>query len=89
MNASPTPAAPPADRSRSLFSRRLGKFRRLKRGYYSFLLISTAYLLSFFLPLIANNVTLVVHYNGQYAFPFARFSPASTFGLARTLASLP
>ncbi len=32
------------------------KFRRLKRGYYSFLIITVAYVVSFFLPLLANNI---------------------------------
>ena len=69
-------------RSESIFRRRVRKFRRLKRGYCSFLLISAAYLLSFFLPIIANNVALVVRYEGEYYFPILRFYPAGTFGSA-------
>jgi microcin C transport system permease protein len=64
----------------SLVRKRLRKFRRLKRGYYSFLIISIAYLLSFFLPVIANNVALVVHYQGSYYFPPVRYHAASEFG---------
>ena len=48
----------------SLFTKRFRKFRRLKRGYYSFIAVLTAYVISFFLPLIANNIALVVKYNG-------------------------
>src|SRR6185503_12187140 len=61
----PTPPEPPhppelpLDRSLSLFRRRVRKFRRLRRGYYSFLFITTGYALSFFLPLLANNIPLV------------------------------
>jgi microcin C transport system permease protein len=72
--------APVVERSESLFRKRLRKFRRLRRGYYSFLLIAATYGLSFFLPLIANNVAVVVHYQGQYYFPVARFHAATEFG---------
>jgi len=68
-------------RSQSIFRRRLAKFRRLKRGYYSFLIVLVAYALSFFLPLLANNVPLVVRYEGRYAFPVFRYYPPSTFGV--------
>jgi microcin C transport system permease protein len=67
-------------RSESIFRRRLRKFRRLKRGYYAFLLIAAAYGLSFFLPILANNVALVVRYQGRYHFPMIRYYPASAFG---------
>jgi microcin C transport system permease protein len=67
-------------RSESVFRRRVRKFRRLKRGYGSFLVIVAAYLLSFLLPLLANNVALVVRYQNQYYFPILRFYPAATFG---------
>ena len=74
--------APIADLSppESLFSKRLRKFRRLKRGYYSFIIIVVAYVGSFFLPLIANNVALVVHYNGHYYFPLISYQPAVALG---------
>ena len=72
--------APVVERSESLFRKRLRKFRRLRRGYYSFLLIVGAYALSFFLPVLANNVAVVVHYQGQYYFPVARFHAATEFG---------
>jgi microcin C transport system permease protein len=68
-------------RSESIFRRRLRKFRRLKRGYYSFLLIVGAYVGSFLLPLLANSAALVVKYQGRYFFPIANYYPASQFGL--------
>src|SRR5262245_53307031 len=52
----------------SLFRKRLRKFRRIRRGYYSFLVVVIAYGVSFLLPVLANNVALVVHYNGRYYF---------------------
>jgi microcin C transport system permease protein len=69
-------------RSESIVRKRLRKFRRLKRGYYSFLLIATAYALSFALPLLANNKALIVHYNGRYDFPIASYHAAAEFGLS-------
>jgi microcin C transport system permease protein len=68
-------------RSESIFRKRLRKFRRLKRGYRSFVLITTAYLISFALPLIANNKALVVHYGGDYFFPISQYHSATEFGL--------
>jgi microcin C transport system permease protein len=75
----PVTTAPPPE---SLFRKRLRKFRRLKRGYYSFLAITIAYAVSFFLPFIANNIALVVHYRGAYYFPLVRYHRAGDFGQA-------
>jgi microcin C transport system permease protein len=76
----PGPDASSTSGSESIFSRRARKFRRIRRGYYSFLLITAAYVFSFFLPFIFNNVALVVRYNGEYYFPMWQFYPASAFG---------
>jgi microcin C transport system permease protein len=69
-------------RSESILRKRLRKFRRLKRGYYSFLLITSAYVVSFLLPLLANNAALVVKYRGQYSFPVAGYHAAAEYGLS-------
>ena len=65
----------------SILRKRLRKFRRLKRGYYSFLLVAGAYLVSFALPLIANNKALVVRYDGAFYFPVAAYHAAAEFGV--------
>src|SRR5258706_14771810 len=70
------------ERSESLFRKRLRKFRRLKRGYFSFLIIVIAYALSFFLPFVMTSQPLLVKYQGQYYFPMLRFHIASEFGSA-------
>jgi microcin C transport system permease protein len=80
--AAAVPEALPTARPESILSRRLRKFRRIKRGYYSFLLIAAAYIFSFFLPFVFNNVALVVRYKGEYFFPMLQFYPAATFGQA-------
>lgn len=75
--------APPLSRNRSIsiFRKRLRKFRSLKRGYYSFVLLLAAYFVSFALPLLINNQALIVHYEGKYYFPVLTYSPASAFGM--------
>ena len=62
-------------RSESIFRRRVRKFRRIKRGYGSFLVIVAAYLLSFLLPLLANNVALVVRYQNEFLLPDSAVLP--------------
>lgn len=69
-----------APRSESIFRKRLRKFRRLKRGYYSFLVIICAYLFSFLLPFVMSGAPLVVRYQGQYFFPMFRFHSVTEFG---------
>ncbi len=57
------------DKPQSIFARRWSKFRSLKRGWYSFVLLTGALLLSFFNPVLVSNRALVVHYDGSYRFP--------------------
>jgi microcin C transport system permease protein len=71
-----------APRSESIFRRRLRKFRRLKRGYYSFVLLVAGFLVSLALPLLMNDRALLVRYEGSYYVPMLRFYPASTFGVS-------
>lgn len=65
----------------SLFRKRLKKFKSLKRGYYSFIIIVSLYVVSFFCPILMNNRALAVKYQGKYYFPVIKFYPAATFGL--------
>lgn len=78
--AMPRAEGPLPPRAESIFRRRVRKFRRLKRGYWSFIVIVAAYLISFLLPVLANNVALAVRYQEEYYFPILRFYPAGTFG---------
>jgi microcin C transport system permease protein len=68
-DASGTGQAPLAQKSLSVMQRRIRKFKSLKRGYYSFIILVVLYILSFFLPLLVNNQALAVHYKGSYYFP--------------------
>jgi microcin C transport system permease protein len=76
----PPPEAPPERPSVSIFRKRLRKFRSIKRGYYSFLILTFAYGISFLLPLLINNRALMVRYDGRFYFPLVRYYPASEFG---------
>ncbi len=64
----------------SILRKRLRKFRSLKRGYYSFVIMLSLYATSFFLPVLINNEALAVRYESRYYFPLFRYYPASTFG---------
>jgi len=80
----PTPQLPEQaspGRSTSIFRKRVQKFRRIKRGYYSFLTLVIAYAISFILPVLINNKPLIVSYNGEWSFPVAKYYPADAFGL--------
>jgi microcin C transport system permease protein len=74
------PVRSPQRLSASILQKRIRKFRSIKRGYYSFLLIVVAYAVSFFLPLLVNNTALMVSYQGHWYFPIYRYQPAATFG---------
>ena len=67
-------------RSVSILRKRWRKFRALKRGYYSFLLVVAAYLISFVLPVLINNRPLLLQFDGAYYFPLVNYHDASEFG---------
>lgn len=67
-------------RTETLFQKRVRKFRRIKRGYYAFVVIASTYAFSFLLPLVMSNQALVVKYNDQYFFPTFRYHGAAEFG---------
>lgn len=79
MNEVPTKEDAPKE-SVSVLRKRLRKFRSLKRGYYSFLILVTAYILSFFLPLLMNNKALIVKYEGEYYYPISTYYKGEFFG---------
>lgn len=71
-------------KSVSLLRRRLRKFRTLKRGYYSFLILTIATFVSLFNPLLINSRALMVSYDGQWYFPaFSGHYEAQDFGQRR------
>jgi len=66
-------------KSESINKKRWKKFKSIKRGYYSFILIIGLYILSFLLPLLINSKALIVQYEGDYYFPaFRDVTPGMT-----------
>ncbi len=58
------------------------RFRSLKRGYYSLVILVVLLVLSVFAELLVNSRALVVKYEGEYFFPtYAAFIPGRRFGL--------
>ncbi|MEE8234142.1 MAG: ABC transporter permease subunit [Gammaproteobacteria bacterium] len=65
--------------------KKLRRFREIKRGYYSFLLLAGILLLVCFGELLVNNRALVVSYENQLFFPtYTGFHPGTDFGLDYT-----
>lgn len=62
--------------------KKLRRFREIKRGYYSFLILAGILVLSLVGELIINNRALVVSYEGSLYFPtYTDFHPGTDFGL--------
>jgi microcin C transport system permease protein len=65
-----------------LTRRRWSRFRELRRGYWSAIILGGLILLSVFAELLVNNRALLVHYQGHWFFPtYADVLPGKTFGL--------
>jgi ABC-type microcin C transport system permease subunit YejE len=62
-----------------LTKRRLARFRQIKRGYYSLLILLGAIVLSIFAPLLAESRALLVSYNGGWYFPTFQYVSMATF----------
>jgi len=64
-----------------LTQKRLRRFRSIRRGWWSFLLLVFLYLLSLGAELLVNNRALAVSYQGRLHFPtYGAFIPGTTFG---------
>ncbi|MEO0601793.1 MAG: ABC transporter permease subunit [Myxococcota bacterium] len=76
-----TPEARLTERPESLLQKRWRRFKSLKRGWYSFVILCVAFALSFLNPLLINNKALVVSYQGGLHFPvFEGHIEARDFG---------
>jgi microcin C transport system permease protein len=65
--------------------KKLKRFREIKLGYYSFLVLCVLLITSLFGEVLINNRALVVHYEGSLYFPtYADFHPGTDFGLTYT-----
>ena len=55
--------------SESILQKRIKRFKSIKRGYYSLLLIIFLYIISLLGPLWINNKPLILKYDNKYYFP--------------------
>ncbi len=60
--------------------RRLDNFIANKRGFWSFWIFLTLFLISLLAPLIANDKPLLVYHNGSLYSPFLEYYPETAFG---------
>ena len=62
--------------------KKIRRFKSIKRGYYSFIILLVMIFVSLFAELLVNNRALIVHYEGQFYFPtYRNLFPGNTFGL--------
>lgn len=62
--------------------KKINRFKSIKRGYYSFIIIFSMIFLSLFAELLVNKRALVVYYEGEFYFPtYMDQMPGTAFGL--------
>ena len=71
--------------SESIFQKRIKRFKSMKRGYYSLIMLGIFYIISLLGPLWINNKALVIRYQNEYHFPavmdFLDFIPGVNYPL--------
>lgn len=74
--------------SLSILKKRWLKFKTMKRGYYSLVILVVLYAFSFLLPVMINNRPIMLKFEGSYHFPAVAdlmpgmnaYSPGTKFG---------
>ena len=62
--------------------KKIRRFKSIKRGYYSFIILLVMIFVSLFAELLVNNRALIVHYEGKFYFPtYGNLFSGTTFGL--------
>ena len=64
----------------SLAHDRFARFKKIKRAWYSFLILSFLFILSLFSELICNDRPYVLWYEDEFYFPIFQFYPEKEFG---------
>ncbi len=65
-----------------LTAKKFSRFARIKRGYWSAVILTAAIVMSFFAECLVSNRALVVRYEGQWRFPtYGAIIPGTEFGL--------
>ena len=68
-------------KSDSILKKRIRRFKSIKRGYYSFIILTSSYILSFFSPILVNSKALMVCYSNQAYNEDESFSDANKNGV--------
>ncbi|OQW98455.1 MAG: peptide ABC transporter permease [Desulfobacteraceae bacterium A6] len=62
--------------------KKIKRFKSIKRGYYSFIILTMMILASFFAEALVNSRALIVCHEGRYYFPvYGSMNPGKIFGL--------
>ena len=62
--------------------KKIKRFRSIRRGYYSFIILTLMILASLFAETLVNSRALIVCHEGRYYFPvYGNMNPGKTFGL--------
>ncbi len=73
-----------------LTSKKLKRFREIRRGYVSFLILGVLTVASMFAELLVNNRALIVSYEGKLFFPtYSKVYLGNEFGLTGVEGSIP
>ena len=59
---------------------RFNRFRKIKRAWYSFILLSGLFILSLFSEILCNDRPYILSYEGRLYFPMFHFYPEKEFG---------
>ena len=59
---------------------RFSRFRKIKRAWYSFVILSAFFVLSLFSEILCNDKPYIVSFNGNLYFPIFQFYPEKEFG---------
>ena len=59
---------------------RFSRFRKIKRAWYSFVILSAFFVLSLFSEILCNDKPYIVSFNGNFYFPIFQFYPEKEFG---------
>lgn len=88
INPAPKIAAPPAHHQHRflglaitpLTAKRIERFKKNRRGYWSLWIFLILFVLSLFAELIANDKPLIVQYDGAFYFPVVQSVPETEYG---------
>src|SRR5262245_43556637 len=76
----PAPEAQARFKPSPMNKRRLQAFKANRRGYYSFLIFTTLFVITLFAEFIANDKPLLVKYDGTLSMPIFKMYTEKQFG---------